>query len=176
MSQLKDNLEYQVREWKSRYSRVCNVLNEVKEERNKLRNSLETAEYKIISELEPRIKREDRSYDSWVLSGGSDVCMQNGMNGNCGLNCELFGTKEECIEGMPDDEILNCYRNGEIDEAAIGFRNLEIKASIIDCSERMKVIWKQTKLLFCELNSLFCHLMDKIKHSWRKQNETENKA
>jgi len=41
-----------------------------------LRNSLESAEFRIDQELEPRIKSEHRAYDNWATTPGmsdSDV-------------------------------------------------------------------------------------------------------
>lgn len=35
-----------------------------------LRNKLDNAEYKIKKELEPRIQRERRDYDTWVTNQG----------------------------------------------------------------------------------------------------------
>ena len=35
-----------------------------------LRNKLDNAEYKIMKELEPRIQREKRAYDTWVTNRG----------------------------------------------------------------------------------------------------------
>ena len=35
-----------------------------------LRNKLDNAEYKIMKELEPRIQRERRAYDTWVTNQG----------------------------------------------------------------------------------------------------------
>ena len=60
----------------------------------KLKSDLENSEFKIKSELEPRINAEKKQYDSYVLNGGSDICFRNGTAGMCNDLCELYGTKE----------------------------------------------------------------------------------
>ncbi len=100
-----NNLEY-------RYRRLSNNFDEVKKDRDELRNKLDSAEYKLETELKPRVDREKRSYDSWVINGGGDTCMQQGMDGNCGFNCPDFGDKEECTSELSDQELLEVYYEG----------------------------------------------------------------
>lgn len=51
---------------------------------------------------------EQRAYDNYVTSGGSDPCFNAGMSGHCGKNCPAYGSKPECFDGeddaMEDDE------------------------------------------------------------------------
>lgn len=47
----------------------------------------------------------ERIYDNYVLNGGSDPCFANGMSGNCGKNCSVFGCKPECFDGMTESEL-----------------------------------------------------------------------
>lgn len=49
-------------------------------------------------------------YDMYVESGGSDQCYQNGMWGNCGEKCTIFGSKDECFLNMSEEEIIE-YKN-----------------------------------------------------------------
>ena len=80
-------------------------LEKERKENRRLSDDLDSANYTINSELKPRIKQEQKSYDSWVTSGGSDDCMKNAMNGNCGVDCNLFGSKRECVSCMSNEEI-----------------------------------------------------------------------
>lgn len=43
-------------------------------------------------------------YDNYITSDGSDPCFQNGMNGKCGFDCSVFGSKSECFDGMTDEQ------------------------------------------------------------------------
>ena len=112
-------------------------IEELQIEVNKVANNLDHAEYRIRNELEPRIKREQRSYDSWVTSGGSgDECYQNGMNGHCGCECSVFGSKWDCFENVnTEEEILNIYENYKNDGLILNLieeYGLEEKAKEID--------------------------------------------
>lgn len=94
--------------WK--YDKLLDKYHKLEEKYNTASNKLNSAEYKIKNELEPRIESEHRSYDSWVTSGGSDECFSNGMSGNCGIHCSIFGDKPECFEGLNTKEkILEAY-------------------------------------------------------------------
>lgn len=66
----------------------------LKDENDRTENKLSDAEFKIQSELEPRIKREEKGYDMFVLSGGSNICDSTGIMGGCGENCEWYDTKD----------------------------------------------------------------------------------
>ena len=54
----------------------------------------------------------DFGYDQYILNGGSDECMQNGMWGRCGLDCSVFGCKEECFYNKNDKDLIYICYNG----------------------------------------------------------------
>ena len=98
-----DNLKY-------RYDNLSNKYEDVRNRLNKTEDELSDANYKVKYELEPRIQSENRSYDSYVLNGGSDECFSNGMSGNCGVECSIFGDKIECYDSFSTEEqILELY-------------------------------------------------------------------
>jgi hypothetical protein len=89
---------------KGKYDRLCDSYSELEKKFNKTESELQEANWKVKYELEPRIESEHRSYDSYVLSGGSDECFSNGMSGNCGVKCSIFGDKSECYEKFTTEE------------------------------------------------------------------------
>lgn len=94
------------------YDRRGDRIEKLETQIGKLENELSSAEYKIRNELEPRIESERRSYDTYVTNGGSDVCFQTGISGNCGYSCSIFGEKQECFENVKtEDQILEIYEN-----------------------------------------------------------------
>jgi len=119
-----------------RYDRLSDSYNKLEKENNKLYGQKDHAEYRIRNELEPRIKREQRSYDSWATSGGGDECYQNGMNGHCGFECSVFGSKWDCFKSVnTEEEILNIYENYINDGLILDLieeHGLEEKAKEID--------------------------------------------
>ncbi|MDD4779100.1 MAG: hypothetical protein PHT02_00655 [Tissierellia bacterium] len=94
--------------YRKRGDKISNLEKEV----NKLYDRANHAEFRITTELEPRIQREYDSYDSYVTSGGSDECFHNGDSGRCGVECSVFGSKIECFESMTSKDILNLYKDG----------------------------------------------------------------
>lgn len=52
-------------------------------------------------------------YDNYVTSGGSDPCFSNGMNGHCGFECSVFGSKPECFDGMTAEQIEEWKKGNE---------------------------------------------------------------
>ena len=62
----------------------------LRDENNQTESKLSSAEFKISTELKPRIKREERGYD--LTGGGANICHQTGQSGNCGEACEWFDT------------------------------------------------------------------------------------
>lgn len=129
--------------------RTLQVQNESMEmELCSLKDKLRDAQWTIDRELTPRLEREARSYDSWVLSGGSDTCMRNGMNGNCGVGCDSFGDIPECFEGFSDEDLINIRREGEdaVDQAIID-RGLSNRLIEIEIEEYRDLISTERKLL-----------------------------
>lgn len=57
-----DNCVY----WKDKFYDLKDEYNDVLKELRKTENKLESAEFRIRNELEPRIQRERNSYDKWV--------------------------------------------------------------------------------------------------------------
>jgi hypothetical protein len=94
------------------YNKRGDKINELEKEVNKLYDRANHAEFRISTELEPRIEREHRSYDAYVTSGGGDECFYNGDSGRCGVDCSVFGSKYECFENMNKEQILDLYRDG----------------------------------------------------------------
>lgn len=110
---------YDCRNWEEKYdklyyrfNRLSNSYSDLEKRYNDTYNKLDSANFKIRDELEPRIKSEQRSYDAYVTSGGGDECFHNGMNSHCGFECSIFGDKQECFEGITTEEqILDIYEN-----------------------------------------------------------------
>lgn len=130
-----EDLEFEVGELKDIIRGRNRTMAELREELNKTDMKLDTAEYRISSELEPRLKSEQRSYDSWVTSGGSNICMSNGMKGNCGVKCSAYGDKSECTDDLTDEELLNDYRENDVIEQVVLDRGLWVK--------KIKIDWKE---------------------------------
>jgi len=104
-------LEEKYNDLRWNYDDLLSKFHKLQEEKYKVDTKLDSAEYRIHNELEPRIEQERKSYDSYVLSGGSDPCFQNGMSGNCGVKCEEFGSKEECFD-RSNEELIKIYEEG----------------------------------------------------------------
>lgn len=95
---------------KRKYDRLYDSHNELERRNRKTEDELYEANWKVKHELEPRIESEHRSYDSYVLSGGGDECFSNGMSGNCGVDCSIFGDKPECYDSFTTEEqVLELY-------------------------------------------------------------------
>lgn len=56
-----NNLFYDYQKLKTQYA-------ELKEDYEKLQDDLSSANFKLETELEPRIRREKRAYDNWVTN------------------------------------------------------------------------------------------------------------
>jgi len=56
----------QIEDMRYTIEKLRDIISDLREENRKLESKLDSAEYKIKNELEPRIKREERSYDNWV--------------------------------------------------------------------------------------------------------------
>jgi len=106
-----DRLEEKYDNLYRRFDRLSYSYRDLEKKYNSTYDELNSAESRIHNELEPRIEQEHKSYDSYVLSGGSDPCFQNGMSGNCGMKCEAFGSKEECFD-RSDEELIKIYEEG----------------------------------------------------------------
>lgn len=93
-----------------KYDRLSNSYSELERRFNKSEDELREANWKVKYELEPRIKNEHRSYNDYVISGGSDECFRSGMSGKCGVECPIFGEKAECYDSFTKEEqILELY-------------------------------------------------------------------
>jgi hypothetical protein len=100
--------------WK--YDKLSDKYDDLQRKYDKAYDELSSAEHRIRYELEPRIESEHRSYDSYVTSGGSDECFRNGMSGNCGIHCSIFGDKPECFDGFNKEKIIDAYiEHGRMD-------------------------------------------------------------
>jgi len=111
-----DRLESRISDLKRSIGRYRDEINSLKTKLYESEMQLDNANYRIREELEPRISSEKKSYDNWVLGGGSDPCMRAGLDGNCGYEyCGAFGSKEycfECFENMGEEEVKELVDHG----------------------------------------------------------------
>lgn len=105
------DLEKRIDNLRRNYDHLRNEYNKLQEKYDNTYNKLSSANFKIETELEPRIKQEQRSYDVYVTNGGGDECFQSGISGSCGYDCHIFGEKPECFENVKREEILYIYEN-----------------------------------------------------------------
>lgn len=98
-----------------KYNNLQNDYERLQKKYNKVDDELSSANHRIQYELEPRLKTEKASYDSYVLSGGSG-CFATGMNGGCNLDCSGFGEEDGCREmlsGITNEELFKYYQEHE---------------------------------------------------------------
>ena len=75
--------------WKDKYLTLKDEYDKLQEEYKQLDRNLDKVEYKLRTELEPRIASEKRSYDCWVTSQAEPKCA-------CTLGCPYEDT-DECL-------------------------------------------------------------------------------
>jgi len=121
------------------YRKRGDRIDELEKESQIMYSNLSHAEFRIETELEPRIKREENSYDVWATNGGSDECFYNGMGGKCGVECSIFGDKGECFENITSKEIDNIVTYGHCVQH---MKNLEVKYSCKKDTKLRKIIIK----------------------------------
>jgi predicted nucleic acid-binding Zn-ribbon protein len=56
--------------WKDKYLTLKDEYDKLQEEYKQQERELDKANYQIKTELEPRIQRERRAYDTWVTNQG----------------------------------------------------------------------------------------------------------
>jgi predicted nucleic acid-binding Zn-ribbon protein len=56
--------------WKDKYLTLKEEYDKLQEQYRELDRKLDKANYQIKTELEPRIQREKRAYDTWVTNQG----------------------------------------------------------------------------------------------------------
>lgn len=56
--------------WKDKYLTLKDEYDKLQEQYRELDRKLDKANYQIETELEPRIQREKRAYDTWVTNQG----------------------------------------------------------------------------------------------------------
>jgi len=135
-------------EWEEKYDNLLYYyrqrgykIEELQSKLNSIEEKLDSARFKIETELDPRIKSEQNNYDSWVTSGGSDDCFRNGDSGRCGLECNVFQDGDcEYLEEISDNVILEAYREYEVYEEEIDHRGLKKERLNIDLEEYNKEI------------------------------------
>lgn len=127
-----------------RYNKLQDEYSELKRRHDEIYDKLSNAEHRIHNELEPRIESEHRSYDSYVLNGGSDECFSNGMSGNCGIHCSIFGSKSECFDSLDTKEkILEAYDQHETDFDELN--ELIVEYRLVDeCKEMSRSYFKES--------------------------------
>lgn len=63
-----DDLKYKI-------SKLQGTISSLKQENRKLQEDCDHAEFRILTELEPRIRQEQRSYDFWITQQtGAEQC------------------------------------------------------------------------------------------------------
>ena len=86
----------QVYYWKDKYLTLKEEYDKLQEDYRNLDKNLDKAEYKLRTELEPRIASERKSYDCWVISQAEPKCA-------CTLGCPYEGT-DECLRKYEKEE------------------------------------------------------------------------
>ena len=67
--------EYYIERLKNKIENLERKISNLNQENKTLQDSVDHAEYRIRTELEPRIKQEHRSYDFWVKQQtGEEQC------------------------------------------------------------------------------------------------------
>ena len=145
MTEYEKELERTIEDLKYIIRNKNDRISDLEDEKNKLSDKLYDADWKIKTELDPRIEREKRSYDNWVLSGGSNDCMQNGINGNCGVNCSAFGSEPECTDDLEDETLLEYYVENDVVADILFERGLWWDKLKIDWKEDWRSILKDMK-------------------------------
>jgi len=145
MTEYEKDLEIRVDDLQRIIRNKNNRIQELNSELIKINNKLVDAEWKIDKELKPRIESEKRSYDNWVLSGGSDDCFRNGMNGNCGPRCSVFCERPECTDELSNEQLLEYYIENDACENIVFGRGLWFKKALIDWKSETEQIKKIRK-------------------------------
>ena len=78
---------------------------------------------------------KEKMYDMYVTSGGSDQCFQNGMNGNCGWECSVFGSKEECFDRLTDEDLVEAYHDGIAENEILSYFDTQEKLHLLRIKE-----------------------------------------
>lgn len=143
-----DDLQEEIDRLKRIIGNKNNTIEELQNDIRKSNNKLDSAEYRISNELEPRIKREERAYDSYVsspeahMSEDEATCYHYCETDQCGPACPLFGDLSECTENLSDEELLKDYIINDAVEQVIFDRGLWREKLIIDWIEDSKDIKK----------------------------------
>lgn len=99
---MSDYWEEKYNDLKWSYNKLERLYDELKDDYKRKDDELYSAEFKIRTELEPRIKQEQRSYDAWVSSPGCGRCECDDIeicakcDEDCDVKYELFPTCCEC--------------------------------------------------------------------------------
>ena len=145
------DLEEEIKELRYTISTKNDMIRELREELSKSENKLSSAEYKINTELNPRIEREKRSYDSYItspeahMSEEDSTCLHFCETGQCGSDCPQFGYIPECTENLSNSELLKEYIINDSIEQIILDRGLWFKKLKVDWVEDSKIIEEDCK-------------------------------
>ena len=82
-------IEEEIYYWKDKYLTLKDEYDKLQELYKQQERELDKAEYKLRTELEPRLASERRSYDCWVTSQAEPKCA-------CTLGCPYEDT-DECL-------------------------------------------------------------------------------
>ena len=91
-----DDLKYKI-------SKLQDTISSLKQENRKLQEDKDNAEFRIRTELEPRIKQEERSYDSWATQQTGEA------------ECHHFEKLVDEICDFADSEYAECFEWEEDD-------------------------------------------------------------
>jgi predicted site-specific integrase-resolvase len=175
-----DYWEEQAEEWRYKYRSVLQKLEETQKEKTTIEDKLSSAEYKIESELKPRIEQEHRSYDSYI----TDPFRGSSCDGsNCGVECGGFGKYDYCTDDWSDKEVIASFREGyDTLEEELYRRDLDLevfKGYILFAKESVQSsrhnLKNSTKHLWSCRKDYFLELLKEIKYKFnRKRNESDH--
>lgn len=141
-----EELEEKIKDLNRIIGRKNDIIVELQEDLRKSGDKLDSAEYKISSELEPRLQRERNSYDRYVSSPESHMsedeatCFHFSQKEQCGVECPEFGNRSECTEDLTDKQLLKDYIENDAVEQVVFDRGLWFKKLKIDWIEDSKMI------------------------------------
>jgi len=88
--------ESEIYYWKDKYTNLQKAYDKLEDLYKRQSGELQEAEYKLKTELEPRIKSEKRSYDCYIVSQVDPKCA-------CTIGCPYEDT-DECLRKQERDK------------------------------------------------------------------------
>lgn len=133
-----EDLEYRIKELGWVIDKKNSTIEKLQNDLIKSDDKLNSAEFRIHNELEPRIESEKRSYDNWVISPEAHMseddatCLHYYEIDECGSGCPIFGNIQECTENLSDKELLKEYIENDAIESVLFDRGLWFRKLKID--------------------------------------------